>query len=161
MKNLAKRIFGSLIFAFEIPLLFYLAGAFLMNGVSVEKVNELGYAKQQPYFYTDKNQEIIEGGGLIEVEGIGKVITYQDVYFGAIVISFLSLIFGAIIFYRDRSDMTNLEGLGYWMFGNCIVGAFLIALTTKANIPSTILFWLGVLSIEYARILERKETAEK
>ena len=116
-----------------------------MNGVSVENVNELGYAKQQPYFYTDKNQEIIEGGGLIEVEGIGKVITYQDVYIGAIVISFISLIFGAIIFYRDRSDMTNLEGLGYWMFGNCIVGAFLIALTTKANIPSTILFSLGLL----------------
>ena len=120
-----------------LTLLFYVAGVFCMKTPNVEELRQSGVATQEEYTYVDSEGEEHEGETLIDITGIGRVLTYKDVY--------LALIIGAFLFTKE-GDIVNSGELRHVVFANCIIGVFIIWLTPKTNILSTILYWLGIVS---------------
>lgn len=114
----------------------FVVGAALLSRSDIESLRRLGYAKQEQYTYTDSDGEEHEDLSLIEIKGVGKVLTYNDVYLSAIPLLIISLILGRVIFH-SRDELRCV------IYSNCMVGFCLISLTTKANVVSTLLFWAG------------------
>ena len=144
-----KTAVWGLIFVF----VFYSAGAALMKRTDVEPIKEMGVANQEEYTYTDSNGDDHEGQTLIEIKGLGSVLTYQDIYFASIPMFLISCIIGHFIFHGD--DAREIE---YAMFANCVLGVLLIRLTSTGNIASTILFWLGIIAASFVRKPKEKNT---
>lgn len=135
-----KRATWGIIFV----LVFYFTGAFLMQSVDVESLKEMGIAKQEEYVYTDSNGDDHEGQTLIEIKGLGEVLTYKDIYLSSIPMFLLAALFGHFIFNKD-------DTINYAMLANCVLGVLLVRLTSTGNIISTILFWLGIIAASFTR----------
>ena len=127
-----------------IPIVFYFAGVFFIPNMDVESLTDKGFANQEEYSYIDADGEEHEGRTLIDIKGIGSVLTYKDVYMASLPIFMLSLIFGKIII-DDNNE------IGHVMFANCVLGVLLIWLTSTSTIVSTILFWLGIFAAGFAK----------
>ena len=122
---------------------FYLAGAFLIPKTNTEYLKEKGIANQEEYTYTDSEGEEHEGESYIDIKGIGKILTYKDVYFSSIGMLFVALILCRILFGEDEYAEHEMKCM---IFANCIIGVLLIWMTSKETVVSTILFWFGIIT---------------
>lgn len=127
---------------------FYMIGACLMKREDAGLLIERGYAKQESYTYFDGDGEEHEGETLVELSGLGKVLTYKEVYFATIPFWVVSWFIGGVLF-------NSKDELRFMIYTNCILGLLLIWLTTKPNIVSTVLYWCGIFAAYLAR---RKNT---
>lgn len=114
-----------------------------MERQDISTLKEMGQAYQEQYAYYDSDGEEHEGQSLISVDGLGKILTYQDVYLVTIPMLILSCLLGRLLF-------NSRDELRFMIYTNCIIGAFLLWLTTKPNIYATILYWCGIISAHYA-----------
>lgn len=133
-------------FLIVISIAFYIVGIFFIHNSNSEWLKDIGVAKQETYVSIDSEGEEYEHESLIEINGIGPILTYKDVYLVTIPFLIASMIFGKMIF--PSIDHPNNE-LRFIIFTNCIIGLLLIWLTTKPNIVSTILYWCGILTANF------------
>lgn len=126
-----------------LAIVFYFAGAFFMKPVDVEPLKKMGLAQQEEYTYEDSEGEEYEGLSLIWIKGLGNVLTYKDVYLFSIPLFLLSLCFNFVIFGNENYRYLELQCV---VLANCVLGVLLFRLTTKGQIISTILFWLGIVA---------------
>ena len=126
-----------------LAIVFYFAGAFFMKPVDVEPLKKMGLAQQEEYTYEDSEGEEYEGFALIRLKGLGKVLTYKDVYLFSIPLFILSLFFSLLIFGVEEYRHFEVQCV---VLANCVLGALLFKLTTKGFVISTILFWLGIIA---------------
>lgn len=139
IKNTKRSTWG-LIFT----LAFYITGAFLMETNDVEKLKKMGVAKQHEYVHTDSYGDEHEGQSLIEIDGLGHILTYRDIYLASIPMLLIGAIIGYFIFKGDSSY--ELHSI---IIANCVLGILLVRVTSSSNIPSTILFWLGIIAATF------------
>ncbi len=118
-----------------------------MERQNVEPLKQIGVANQEEYTYVDREGEAQEGETLLSIKGIGRVLTYKDIYFASIPMFLISLFLGHVIF---STVGTGKNDLLYVLFANCILGLLLIYLTTKGNIIPTALFWAGIIFTKLA-----------
>lgn len=64
----------------------------------IESLKQSGIATQEEYTYLDSEGEEHEGETLVEITGIGKILTYSDVYFAPIPLFLLAMLIGAFVF---------------------------------------------------------------
>lgn len=129
-----------------LALVFYFAGVPFIHQGGVEHLKVMGIVNQEEYTYADSDGEEHEGETLMEVKGVGIVLTYKNVYFASVPMFFIAMFIGMIIFNHFDSRVKSEDSLKHIVFANCILGLILICLTTKQNIIPTILFWLGIIS---------------
>ena len=61
-------------------------------------------------------------------------------------------IIGILLYKKGEiTNSNNDEQIGWIIFGNCILGLLLLPLTSKGNIPSTVLFWLGIIAATFLK----------
>ena len=120
---------------------FYIVGGFLIyedktylqrNGIQQENV-----------VYTDDDGEEHEEEGLIEIQGIGNVLRYKDIYLSTLPFLIVSCILARVVF-------NSTDEVRFMIYTNCILGLLLIWLTTKESAVSTILYWCGIITASYA-----------
>lgn len=140
-----KEYLKSPIFWIVLALVFYFSGAFFMENPDIEPLKNKGIAKQEEYYYEDSDGEEHEGQTLIEIKGIGRVLTYSDIYLASIPLFLIAIFIGGFVL-NNGEVFRNPDELKHVIFANCILGVLLIWLTTKGNIPSTVLFWLGIIA---------------
>lgn len=125
---------------------FYVIGLFCLHRQGIGQLEKMGIAKQEIFTYTDSDGEEHKGETLLEVDGVGSVLTYTDIYTSSIPFFVISLILARFVFnervYRDE--------LGFLIYTNSIIGVLLIWLTKKSCIVSTILFWAGIVMAHFA-----------
>ena len=95
---------------------------------------------------------------LIKIKGIGKVLTYKDLYLSSATL-FIPLSFiGALLYdgdlYGNRGSINAIKSV---VFGNYIIGIGLIALSTKEHIISSVFFWLGIVAASFFVYLGEKK----
>lgn len=121
----------------------YIGGITLMKSTDIESLKEMGYAEQEEYSYTNSDGEDVEGETLISIKGIGKVLTYKDVYLAAFPLLVFTIIFWEIPI--KNVDNSN-SGMGKQIFFSfSLLGIALIWLTTKGFHLSTVMFWLTII----------------
>jgi len=135
---MSKKKFKSSSAFLIVSAVIYLIGPFFIEHYDIEKLVRRGYAEQHTILSTDSEGEEHEGLSLISITGIGKVLTFQDIYLSHITLFFLVLILGEI-FCKERSYEIVL-------YEKCVIGVLLIMLISKGNIVSTILFWLSTVA---------------
>jgi len=136
-KKKDKAIWGIIL-----VLVFYFSGAFLMEPVNVEPLAEKGLASDD---YDNENS-------LMEIKGIGTILTYRNVYLASIPMLLIAPIIGILLYKKGEiTNSNNDEQIGWIIFGNCILGLLLLPLTSKGNIPSTVLFWLGIIAATFLK----------
>lgn len=148
-----KKFYSS-VWPLILALVFYFVGAVLVNQGDIDSLKEMGVVNQEEYTYTDSDGEEHEGETLMEVKGVGEVLTYKDIYSSSIPIFFAALILSSILFKGSNNGMQ----IKFIIFANCILGFLLIWLTTKQNIIPTILFWLGIISAASYKETNNEET---
>ena len=94
----------------------------------------------------DNDGEEHEGETLITINGLGKILTYKEVYSVVIPFSVLSGIIGMIVFNKSWGELSGIE-MKFFLFSISVLGILLLWLTTRERVISTIMFWLGVISI--------------
>ena len=149
-----KEYLKSPIFWIVLALVCYFSGAVLMERPNVEPLKEIGVAEQEEFTYEDSNGDEHEGQTLIDISGIGRVLTYSDIYLASIPIFLIAMFFGGLIL-NNGDVFRNPNELKHVIFANCILGVLLIWLTTKGNIIPTILFWLGIIVAGQGEKLDR------
>lgn len=127
-----------------IAVAFYFSGVLFIKPDDIERLKEDGIVRQRDYTYVDSEGEEHEGSTLIEVVGMGKILTYRDVYFSSVGMFVVAMVIGALLF-GGGEKTTSDESLKHIVFANCILGVLLIRLTTKDTIWSTVMFWLGII----------------
>ena len=126
----------------------YFAGVFFIHEDETALSN---YGIQREHtFYVDREGEEHEEEGLLEFEGIGKVLSYKDIY-----LSPFLLIIGSV--FLAKALHINTNDISCLIYTNCILGFLLIWLTTRSNLTSTILYWLGIISAYFANEYGRKK----
>lgn len=125
---------------------------FFIKPTNIELLKESEIASQEEYTYYDNDGEEHEEESLIEVTGIGKILTYKDIYFASIAMFLIAIIIGAIVF-EGGIETRSEDSLCHIIFANCVLGVLLIWLTSKETIVSTIFFWLGIIAAYIARKL--------
>lgn len=126
-----------------ITVLFYFTGFMLIDSQDVSQLKDAGLAEQEEYVVTNQDGEEFIEESLIDIKGLGKVLTYQEIYLFSIPLFFASMILGCIIFNGGEISTTRMS-MKHAIFANCVTGLLLIWVTSKANIPSTVLFWFGI-----------------
>ncbi len=129
-------------FWFIIPFAIYASGALLIEKTDISFLKARGYAEQEEYTYYDREGEEREGITLIRIKGLGKVLTYSDVYLSSVVLFVLFPLMGRCIFGNNNESVGDTKSV---IFGNCVLGVLLVSLTTKGNILPTCLFWVGII----------------
>lgn len=129
-------------FWFIIPFAIYASGALLIEKTDISLLKARGYAEQEEYTYYDSEGEEREGETLIRIKGLGKVLTYSDVYLFSMPLFMVFPLIGRCIFGDDKGGNIDTKSV---IFGNCVLGLLLVYLTTKGNILPTCLFWLGII----------------
>lgn len=119
---------------------FYIIGGMLIRE-NVPYYNK--YIQQEHFILTDEEGEEYEDDGLIEIEGVGSVLSYKEIYQCTIPFLIISCILARVIF-------NSTDEIRFMIYTNCILGLLLIWLTTKSNIPSTILYWCGIITASFA-----------
>ncbi len=151
-----KEYLKSPIFWIVLALVCYFSGAVLMETPNVEPLKEIGVAEQEEYTYEDSNGDEHEGETLIDIRGIGRILTYRDIYLASIPIFFIALLFGGFIL-NNGDVFSNPDEIKHVVFANCILGVLLIWLTTVGNIPSTVLFWLGIIAAGHGDRIDKRK----
>lgn len=152
-----KDYLKSPIFWIVLALVCYFSGAVLMERPSVEPLKEMGIAEQEEYYYEDSDGDEHEGQTLIDISGIGRILTYSDIYLASIPIFFIALLFGGLIL-NDGDVFRNPDEIKHVVYANCILGVLLIWLTTEGNIPSTVLFWLGIIAARHGERIDNPKS---
>ena len=148
-----KKFLNSTWFKLFLPVVFYFVGAAFIEKNTIDPLKRLGYAEQEEYSYVDRDGEEHEDETLIKIYGLGKILTYQDVYLASIPMFTLALLFGVFV---HNGKLENVDEVKYVVFANCILGAFLIWLTTRDNWIATLFFWLGIIAA-YINLIIRYE----
>lgn len=133
----------------------YIVGVILLKSPDVSQLREYGLGEWDSYFVTNADGEEYISESLIRIDGVGKVLTYKDVYLFSIPLFFLSTIMGCIIFKGGEISTSKMD-IKHAIFANCVLGLLLIWVTTKENIIPTILFWLGILTAGVAAFADGK-----
>ena len=148
-----KKFLNSTWFKLFLPVVFYFVGLTFIKENNIEPLKRLGYAEQEEYSYVDRDGEEHEDETLIKIDGLGKILTYQDVYLSSIYMFTLALIFGVFV---NNGKLEGVDEVKYVVFANCILGALLIWLTARDNWIATLLFWLGIIAA-YINLIIRNE----
>lgn len=148
-----KKFLNSTWFKFFLPVVFYVVGVAFIENNNIEPLKRLGFAEQEEYSYVDSYGEEHEVETLIKIDGLGKILTYQDVYLASIPMFTLALIFGVFV---NNGKLEIEDNVEYVIFANCILGALLIWLTTRDNRIATLFFWLGIIAA-YINLIIRNE----
>lgn len=148
-----KKLLNSTLFKLFLPVAFYTIGIFFIERNHIEPLKQLGYAEQEEYSYVDNDGEEHEAETLIKIDGLGKILTYQDVYLASIPMFILALIFGVFV---SNGKLESVDEVKYVVFANCILGALLIWLTTRGNWIATLFFWFGIVAA-YINLIIRNE----
>ena len=154
--NVVKKYIQSPVFWLILTLVLYFVGFFLIKSPDTRILKDAGLAEQEEYVVTDQDGEEYFTESLIDVKGLGKVLTYHEIYLSSIPLFFVSMFLGCIIFNGGEISTTRMS-IRHAIFANCILGLLLIWVTSKANIPSTILFWLGIFTAGISLMFEKKE----
>lgn len=117
----------------------YLAGLLLIHKPNIEHLKHCGVVNQEQILYYDSNGDEHESESLIDVRGIGRILTYTDIYIATIPFLIISLVLAKIVF--NSTDEVRCV-----IFTNCILGVLLLWLTSKPNVISTILYWGGIIT---------------
>ena len=151
-KNYSRwQVFWSITF-----LVLYAAGALLMKTPDLGRLKEAGLVQQEEHVivYPD-GDEYYATDSMIDIAGIGSILTYRDLYYFAVPLFFASLFLGCIIFKGTIS--TSEMDIKHVIFAHCILGLLLIWVTSKENIPSTVLYWLSLFAAGVCAMIEPKE----
>ena len=128
-------------------IVFYIVGAFFLPHQDIKQLKKTGVAKQEICTYTDCDGDEHESENFIELDGVGYVLAYNEVYLSTIPFLVISLILARFAF---NESMADREELRFWIYTNSIIGILLIWLTRKPNAVSTILFWGGIIMARFA-----------
>ena len=148
-----KKFLNSTWFKLFLPVVFYIVGIAFIEKNNINPLKRLGYAEQEEYSYVDRDGEEQEEETLIKINGLGKILTYQDVYLASIPIFTLALIFGVFV---NNGKFEGVDELKYVVFANSILGALLIWITARDNWIATLFFWLGIIAA-YINLIIRNE----
>ena len=129
-----------------LSIIFYTIGAFCMNRQNIDYLENIGIAEQKEYTYTDSEGDEHEGETLIDLQGVGTILTYRDVYLSSPALFVLAIVIGCISTGQKPLETDSDRQLDFVVFMNCILAYFLIRLTTHGNLYSTIFFCLGILA---------------
>ena len=138
-----KKLLNSTWFKCLLPVVFYTVGVTFIEKNNIEPSKRIGYAEQEEYSYYDRDGEEHEDETLIKIDGLGKILTYKDVYLESIPMFILALTFG---YFFKNGKLENEDEIKYVIFANCILGILLISLTTRSNWGATLFFWLGIIA---------------
>lgn len=152
--SVVKKYLQSPMFWLILTFVIYVLGFVLLKSPDVSQLREYGLGERDSYFVTNADGEEYVSESLIRIDGIGKVLTYKDVYLFSFPLLFASLIIGSIMFNGGVS--TSRMDIKHAIFANCVLGLLLIWVTTKENIIPTILFWLGILTAGVAALADGK-----
>lgn len=152
-----KKFLNSTLFKLFLPVVFYFVGVAFIEKNNIEPLKRFGYAEQEEYSYVDMDGEEHEDNTLIKIDGLGKILTYEDVYRASIYMFTLALIFGFIV---NNGELEGVNEFKYVIFANCILGVLLIWLTTRDNWIATLFFWLGIIAA-YINLIIRKMEEER
>ncbi len=141
--NKIRKFFYSEWFRLFLPFAFYFSGGFFLGQINLDYLKRMGYAEQEVSIIIDSEGEEYEREGLIKILGIGKVLTYEDLYYASIFLFFIALLFGKAVFTEEECHEGVFKQV---IFANCLLGMLLIWTTTKEYLVSTICFWLGIIS---------------
>ena len=119
----------------------YIAGGFLIHEDKINMRNKSIH--RETVVYVDDDGEECEVDGLIQIEGFGSVLSYRDVYLSTLPFLIVSCILARVIF-------NSADELRFMIYTNCILGLLLTILSTKSNIFSTILYWIGIITASFA-----------
>lgn len=144
MKRKTNKEILFLVLAFVL----YIIGVFFIKPNNTESLKKQGVAQQEEYYYEDEFGYEHEGETLIDVKGIGKILTYKDVYFAAIPMFLISLIMSMILFGDEKEQSA--------IIANGVLGLLLIWITSKGTVIATILFWLSLISLNYVLKTDKK-----
>lgn len=125
-----------------LSIVLYFAGLFLSPRQNIDLLKEFGMAKQEYTIYYDSDGDEHESESLIEICGIGPVLTYTDVYLAALPFLIVACLLGKIIF-------NSTDELRFMIFTNCVLGVLLLWLTSKPHILSTVLYWSGIVTASF------------
>ena len=153
--TVVKKYLQSPMFWLILTFVIYVLGFVLLKSPDVSQLREYGLGERDSYFVTNADGEEYVSESLIRIDGIGKVLTYKDVYFFSFPLFFLSMIMGCIIFKGGEISTSKMD-IKHAIFANCVLGLLLIWVTTKENIIPTILFWLGILTAGVAALADSK-----
>lgn len=131
-----KHPYYTLIFA----LLLYIAGIVAMQKENSLYEHDTAVVQRQNRVYVDNEGEEHDSESLMEIQGVGFVLAYKDVYLSTFVLIIPFLIAGKFVF-GEQNELLPV------LFGFVVIGMFLIWLTSKPNIYSTIFYWLGILTL--------------
>ena len=154
--NTIKKCLSTAIFWLVLMLVLYFTGFFLIKSPDVRILKDAGLAEQEEYIVTDQDGEEYFEESLIDIKGLGKVLTYQEIYLFSIPLFFASMFLGCIIFNGGEISTSKMD-IKHAIFANCVLGLLLIWVTTKENILPTILFWLGIFTAGISLMFEKKE----
>jgi hypothetical protein len=126
-----------------LPILFWLIGLLLIKPTNILQLQEMGVTHQEECIGYDNENGEYEGVSLIEIDGIGSVFAYKDIYLSSVLFLVLSLILNQLIF-KGKANETRCI-----IFANCLLGVLLIRVTSSANIIPTVLFWLGIVAASF------------
>lgn len=154
--SVVKKYIQSPVFWLVLTFVVYLVGFILMKSPDVSQLRKSGLGERDEYFVTNADGEEYISESLLRIDGVGKVLTYKDVYLFSIPLFFASMFLGCIIFNGGEISTTRMS-IRHAIFANCILGLLLIWVTSKANIPSTVLFWLGIFTAGISLLFEHKE----
>lgn len=138
-----KKLLNSTWFKCLLPVVFYTVGVTFIGKNNIEPLKRIGYAVQEEYSYYDRDGEEHEDETLIKIDGLGKILTYKDVYLESIPMFIYAVLFASLL---NNGKLRNVGVVNCVIFANCILGILLISLTTRSNWGSTLFFWLGIIS---------------
>lgn len=154
--SVVKKYIQSPVFWLVLTFVVYLVGFVLMKPPDVSQLRKSGLGERDEYFVTNADGEEYISESLLRIDGVGKVLTYKDVYLFSIPLFFASMFLGCIIFNGGEISTSKMD-IKHAIFANCVLGLLLIWVTTKENILPTILFWLGIFTAGISLMFEKKE----
>ncbi len=123
-----------------IPLTLYMLGALFIPKSNSDKLKQTGLAYQEEYTWVDKEGEEHEEQSLLTVYGVGRVLTYVDVYSSLIVLFIPILVAGRLIYGECQDERRTL------LLGASIIGFGLISISTTENVVSSVCYWVGIIA---------------
>lgn len=124
----------------------YMAGAILINPIDVDSLAQKGII----------SAKCESDNSVIKINGVGNVLTYRSVYLASLLMLIIAPLVGILLFKGGSiGDSDSHEQIGWIILANCVLGVLLLSLTSKCNIPSTILFWLGIFVAIYLRSIDK------
>ena len=144
-----KKKFNKTTLFFILTIVFYFVGVCFIKPNDVDSLKKQGIVQQEEYYYDDEFGDEQEDETLIDIKGIGKVLTYKNIYYAAIPMCIISLVMGMIFFGKEKYQNA--------IIANGVLGLLLIWITSKGTIVSTILYWLSLVSLHLVIKTDKKD----